>query len=359
MNPIFRRTFCRLTLISTALLFSGCGSEEADTQHESSVRPIKLLQLESASSDEKRRFPVVVEAATTRRLSFSVGGLIEKIPVKESSTVEVGQVIAKLVTDDYQNQLTSAQAQFENAEEEYQRAVRLVSEDAISRSVLEQRKSQRDVAKAQFDVAQKALNDATLKAPIAGIVTSVSASVLQNIGAGEAVATVVEIDGLQATVNLPASLMARIETRTNRKAFVTLDAAPTQPIEATFKEATLEADPVTQTFGLTFTFDSPSDLVVLPGMSATMELSSSGMDAGEAITKVSVPLGSILVSGDNKFVWVLDETSMTVSQRKVEVEDSIGEFVVVSSGLEAGETIAAAGASYLSEGQQVRSWSGE
>jgi hypothetical protein len=47
---------------------------------------------------------------------------------------------------------------------------------------------------------------------------------------------------------------------------------------------------------------------------------------------------------------------MTVSKREVTVSDGIGETAIVTEGLEMGETIATAGASYLAEGMQVRPW---
>lgn len=347
-----------LSAILCAMLLSACGSKEEIVQEEPVVRPVKLLTLKKASSLETRRFPVVIEAATSRTLSFNSGGLVEEISVKESQRVEVGDVVARLVTRDFQNQLDSAKAQFDNAEEEYQRAVRLFDQNAIAKSGLEQRKSQRDVAQAQFDSAEKALNDATLVSPISGVVTSVAGSTLQNIGPGEPVATIVSIDGLQATVNLPATLMSRIDSRTNRKASVILDAAPASPVEATFKEASLEADPTTQTFGLTFTFDSPKGFIVLPGMSATMVLTSMGQESDDGNSSVSVPLGAVVSQGDLRFVWVVDDSTMIVSRREVQISDSIGESVTVVSGLSVGETIAAAGSSYLSEGMEVRAWEG-
>ncbi len=350
---------CSIPIIAFAIFLSACGSKDENAAPEQVIRPIKLLTLEKASDRLVRRFPAAIEAEISRKLSFSVGGQIVEIPVNEAEPVKMGDVIARLDTRDYQNQLDSAQAQFENAEDEYQRATRLAKENAIAKSALDQRKAQRDVAKAQLDSAEKAISDSTLRSPISGVITSVSATTLQNIGPGEPVATVISGKKLQATVNLPASLMTRAESRTENMALVYLDAAPSQPIVAEFKEATLEADPTTQTFGITFTFESPENILILPGMSATIELSSSGPEGELVVTRVSVPLGSILSEGDSKFVWVVDKATMTVSKREIQIEDGIGEEIAVIDGLSVGDTIAAAGASYLSEGMQVRPWAAE
>lgn len=320
------------------------------------MRPIKLLTLKKANDQVSRRYPATIEALTSRTISFSVGGLVIEVPVKEAQEVATGTVIARLDARDYQTKFDGAKAQFKHAEEEYQRAVRLASEDAIAKSTLEQRKSQRDVAKSQLDTAEKALADTVLKSPISGLITKVPVSTLQYVGPGEPVATIISHDGLQATINIPANLVANVANRRDRTAVVILDAAPSERIPAAFKEATLEADPSTQTFGATFVFKNPEHLLILPGMNATMELSSSAPESNGAAAKIAVPLSSILSDGESQYVWVVDSGSMKVSKRKVILEDSIGEEVIVLNGLSAGEMIAAAGAAYLSEGMVVRPW---
>ncbi len=69
-----------------------------------------------------------------------------------------------------------------------------------------------------------------------------------------------------------------------------------------------------------------------------------------------MPLSAILSDGAARYVWIVDPDSMTVSKREVTVSDGIGETAIVTEGLEMGETIATAGASYLAEGMQVRPW---
>ncbi|MBK1877597.1 efflux RND transporter periplasmic adaptor subunit [Pelagicoccus mobilis] len=346
-------------LVSLPSLFLvGCGSNEVAVAEEEYVRPVKLIELKAAESRLVRRYPATIKAATSRKLSFSVGGLVVDLPVSEAQRVKEGEVIARLEGRTFQNQVDSARAQYENAEDEYQRAVRLSRENAIAKSALEQRKVQRDVAKAQLDSAEKSLSDSILRSPMTGVITSVFASTLQNIGPGEPVATVISNETLQASVNYPANLMVQSVNRTDRKALVMLDVEPDHPIEAKFKEANLEADTETQTFELTYTFDSPDGLLILPGMSATMELSSTDAESSK-ISGVAIPLTSVLSEASQTFVWVVDPETKAVSKREVRIKDEVGEELIVIEGLKVGETIAAAGVSYLSEGMKVRPWTSQ
>ena len=61
-------------------------------------------------------YPAVLDAAQLSELRFQVLGLIEDIAVVDSQRVQEGDVIARLDRRDFQNQVVSARAQFENAE---------------------------------------------------------------------------------------------------------------------------------------------------------------------------------------------------------------------------------------------------
>jgi RND family efflux transporter MFP subunit len=232
----------------------------------------------------------------------------------------------------------------------------LAAEDAIARSVLEQRQSQRDVAKAQLDRAEKALEDSVIRAPFAGVVAQAPVRERENVSAGQLVAALLGQGVLEVTVDLPARVIAESQEVENRSAFVILEASPNTQVAATFMEANLLADTASQTYGVTFTFEPPANLVILPGMNATVELSSARRSKTGDVSRISVPLTAIVSDGRSRYVWVVDQDSMTVSRREVTVADGIGDIAVVTEGLTLGETIATAGASFLADGMQVRPW---
>ncbi len=363
MRAVGNKTTLTFVFSMMLILLTSCGNRDGEQTREAAVRPVKLITLSGASDLQVAKYPAVLDAAQLSELSFQIGGLIADIAVVDSQQVQTGDEIARLDQRDFRSQVTSARAQFENAEEEYQRAVRLSQADAIARSVLEQRKSQRDVARSQLDTAEKALGDTVIRAPFTGVIAQVPVKKNQTISAGQIVATLIgttNLDGagiVEATVNVPASVIARSQESEGRTAYVILDAAPEKRIEATYKSASLLADSTSQTYAVTFTFDPPGDLIILPGMHATLELSSARRITDSDALRISVPLSAILSDGTSRYVWIVDQDSMTVSKRAVTISDGIGESAVVTEGLALGEMIATAGASYLAEGMQVRPWS--
>ncbi len=274
--------------------------------------------------------------------------------MSDSADVVAGDLIARLDARDFQSSLSSAQASFDNAEQEYQRAARLAAQDAIATNVLQQRKAQRDVTKAQLGTAQKALADSVLRAPFTGVIANVPVRQQQTVSAGATVATLIDVTQLDATINLPASFVAQVPAREDRGAIVFLDVAPDRQIAATFREADLVADATSQTYAVTFTFKGPEDLLVLPGMNATVVLTS--RDGVDTSSSVSVPLAAVQSDGGGQYVWLVDPESMTVSRRNIEVAPGIGETIEVTVGLEAGQQIVGAGGAYLAEGVAVTPW---
>jgi RND family efflux transporter MFP subunit len=345
--------FCTIPLI--ALMLSACGKEESRPS-EPAIRPVKIMTITSADKLQTARYPAVIQAGRTTELAFQVSGLLAELPVNESQKVQQGQLIAKLDPRDFVSNVKSAKSQYDLANNEYQRAVRLSKSHAIAQKELEQRKSELDSSQAQLDTTQKALSDSELKAPYAGVIAKVPVKQFQNVQPGTVIVTLIDTQEWEATVNMPASLIASTPTRQSEGAFVVLGAAPNALIPATFKTAVLEADAVSQTYAVTFAFEAPEHLLILPGMNATIILKSSDKQAIARGNNVAVPLAAVMSDGRQQFVWVVDNESMSVSKRPVSVQQGIGETLVITEGLTAGESIVAAGAAYLSEGLKVRPW---
>jgi RND family efflux transporter MFP subunit len=344
----------RLLAVALSLALSmvaSCGGDDDQETREPAVRPVKMLTLSPASDLLTSRYPGLVSAGRFSELSFQVGGLIEEVAAVDAQEVNAGDLIARLDQRDFESKAVSARSQFENAEEDYQRAVRLSEQDAIARSVLEQRKSQRDVARAQLDTA-----DTVLRAPFKGVVARIPARERETIAAGQLVAALIDTDALEITIDLPSRVIAESLEVEDRGSFVILEAAPETRITATFKEANLLGDSASQTYGVTFVFEPPENLVILPGMNATVELSSARIAAADEGHRKSVPISAIGSDGASTYVWLVDPDTMTVSRRNVTVADGVGEYAIVTEGLAPGDTIATAGASFLAEGMQVRPW---
>jgi multidrug efflux pump subunit AcrA (membrane-fusion protein) len=121
------------------------------------------------------------------------------------------------------------------------------------------------------------------------------------------------------------------------------------------KEFSVAADPATQTFPITFTMPQPTNLNVLPGMTALVIVSDLQLDEDDTVP-ITVPAHAVISDpSGGALVWVVDTEAKTVHRRDVRVGPVTGtQSIVVLDGLAPGETIAVAGVYQLKEGQEIR-----
>lgn len=341
-------------LFASSLVLMACGGNDLDPVA-TEPRPAKLLTLTEASTEQSNSLPAVVRSVRSTDLAFQVGGQIVEWNAIDGAPFRRGQVIARLDARSFQAAVEQAEAQYNNANSEYERALRLIEEDAISRSVVESRDAQRQVAKASLDTARKNLSDTVLRAPFNGFVGRTNVEQFQNVSPQQPV-LVLQSQAVEAIVNVPGSFVLNSNRVRYFNTFVELDAAPGRQFEATFREATGQADSSTQTFEGHFSFTPPSDLVVLTGMTATLFFDTEDIGEGVRPKGVSVPLSAIMAEGETRYVWTVEGRERALERRDVQVADGVGENLIVTDGLKAGETIVAAGGAYLQSGDKVRPW---
>lgn len=353
-KPTGRTKIKHLLSLSAVLLTVSACSPTEETVREDVIRPAKLIEITSSTNVRTLRSPAIIKASQSSDLTFQVGGEITSLSVVEGQEVRKGAVIARLDQRAYRNEVSQAKTAFDAAKVEYDRAERLLAGNAISRSIYEQRKSQLDVARAQLDTANKAIEDTILRSPFSGVIATKHAKKFQNIQPLEKIVTLQTTGAAEAEVQIPSSMIAESGRFNFTDTSVFLDSAPDQKIPASFLSIGTQADPATRTYTVKYGFTPPESLTILPGMTATVQVTATIQDGDTEVEQIKVPLGSILAEGQAQFVWVVDKDTMTVSRREISVGLTIGEELVVVSGLQAGETIVGAGASYLNEGQKIR-----
>ncbi len=344
----------KLLALSLTLGLAACGAPVAE-ETEPAPKPAKLLTLTKASTEQINSLPAIVRSVRTTDLAFQVGGQIVEWNAIDGSPLRRGEVIARLDARSFEAAVEQAEAQYRNADSEYERAQRLIEEDAISQSVVESRLAQRQVAKASLDTAQKNLSDTVLRAPFSGFVGLSRVEQFQNVAPQQSV-LVLQSAAVEAVVNVPASFVLNSNRIRYFDTFIELDAAPGRRFPAVFRESTAQADNATQTFEGHFRFTPPADLVVLNGMTATLFFTTEQIEEPDAPATVEVPLSAIMAEGEKQYVWLVTGRDRTIERREVTLEEGVGATIPVRSGLAVGDTIVATGGAYLQAGQRVRPW---
>jgi RND family efflux transporter MFP subunit len=128
---------------------------------------------------------------------------------------------------------------------------------------------------------------------------------------------------------------------------------PDREFRAKVKQLATIADPETRTFEATFLIDNPADVKVFPGMTAKVVI-----DAPAELTeRAGMRIPAVATAGDDQgqaYVWVVDEATMRVQRRPVQLGEMTGSEVGVLGGLTDGELIAISGVHQLRDGMPVR-----
>lgn len=342
-----------LPVLSALLTTSGCGGDE-QVEPPPVARPISTMVV-GGMSGGRLTFPGTTQAADRAELSFRVAGPLIEFPVNEGDQVAQGQLLARIDPRDNRIALAEAKAAYDQAEADAQRYRRLYEREAVPLADLELATARRDVAKARHEQAQADLGDTELRAPFAGQIGIKYVENFEDVLAKEPILSLHDVGEVEVVINVPESVMANVREGGRPIIVATFDVAPNRSYPIRIKEFSVAADPATQTFPITFTMPQPTDLNVLPGMTALVIISDLQLGEDESVP-ITVPAHAVFSDASGAAqVWVIDTRSQTVHRRGVRVGPVTGtQSIVVLDGLTPGETIAVAGIYQLEEGQQIR-----
>lgn len=346
--------------ISLSLLLSACGPEEV-VEHAEVARPVKLITIGLASGDETLEIPGSVHAAQSAELGFEVSGQMSERLVEEGQVVSAGEVIAKLDARDYLVRRDRARATRDTAKADYDRYAKAFEANAVTEQEVSRAKGQFDVSQADLDVAQKALDDTQLRAPFGGRIAKRLVDDFANVSAKQPVVVLQDGSSLELRVNVSErdwvqgdASLKRDQVTEMIKPRVRVASLGERLFPAYLKELSPSADPVTRTYQVTFGFASPSDANVSPGMTGSVIVDRYRRNIS-GTAGLAVPSDIVVADSDgNPFVWVVDEATMRVSKRPVDLGELSGGNATILSGVASGDRVVVSGVNSVTENMLVR-----
>jgi RND family efflux transporter MFP subunit len=333
-----------------------CSKKEAPQEP---LRSVKLVTVAGSELNVGGDYSGEVRARAESRLGFQVAGKLLQRPAEQGQRVSAGQLLALIDAQDYQlaaqaaaAQVLAAQSQRDLAAADFKRFEALKTQNFISGAELERRDAALKAAdaalnqaKAQAQAQSNQAGYARLKASQSGVITGVDAEVGQVVSAGQPVVRLAH-DGPRDAVFAVSEQLA-LGLKIGQSMTATL-LSTGQPLKGKIRELAASADPVTRTYAVKLALD---DSALLP-LGATVNVHAAPMSAGQTEV-IKLPTSALRQEGAGSAVWVLDEASMTVNLKPVQVGTVDGNQVVISGGLQAGQKVVSAGVHVLTPGQKV------
>jgi RND family efflux transporter MFP subunit len=220
------------------------------------------------------------------------------------------------------------------------------TKQAAQESALQNAKNLRaDIAAsvATAKLADRQLRDASIRAPFNGYVEKRLVSLGQLVNVQAPVMSVVRVDPLKVTAEIPEALAPWVKVAQPVTLFV--DAYPDKPFTATVSRISPSVTTQTRAFPFEALVPNPENLLK-PGSFARVHLESSRVDQVR-----TVPFASIQYRYGVNRVFLVQ--SGQLAAREVKLGERSGERVEILSGVEAGSEVAITDVDQLADGQRV------
>ena len=345
-----------ILLLALLVVLVGCKPEDAPA----ALRLVRALVVDPKSTGDARQTIGEVKPRYESDLSFRVGGKVLSRLVDVGASINQGDTLATLDTQDYQNRLrsaeadvSSAEAAFVNAQGTEARQAKLLKDGWTPKATydgalhnLQAAEARLKAAKAILDLTRDQLNYTTLKADFDGVITAVGAEAGQNVNAGQMVVKLARPDEKDGVFNIAEAAFTEI-SETQLEALVWPLSNPELTVEGVVREISPVADPATRTYTVKVTLKHPPQQLRF-GMSIAGRLK------GQTALAVALPLSAVFEKNGAPAVWVLDRQTSTLTLRPIAVARYEANSAVIASGLTKGDVVVTAGVNSLTVGQKVR-----
>ncbi|WP_162148486.1 efflux RND transporter periplasmic adaptor subunit [Halomonas huangheensis] len=355
------------TVALLGMALSACQRAPADDSQASNA-PLPVIEVVDAV-----RQPIATWHQYTTRLEAPervtvrprVSGQIDEIMFTEGASVDAGDLLVVLDPAPFEANIRELEAQLERgraelaqAQGEANRASQLVGRNLMSREEAEARHSnsralgaQLLALEAQLDSARLDLDHSRLRAPISGQISNAQLTEGNLVTSGESIlTTLVSTSAVDAYFD--------IDERTWNRDFAQLSATTGWPVELQlagqddfafdgrldFIDNRVDADTGTLRVRARFSADHAS---LRPGAFARLRIAAARQKPG-----VLVPDRAVGTDLDSRFVLTVDDNGL-VNYSPVTVGSRFGAWREITSGLQGGEQVVAAGPAKLRPGMTV------
>jgi HlyD family secretion protein len=158
---------------------------------------------------------------TQVQVSPQVAGRIAQLPPQEGSTLKKNDLVAQLDPTDYELKRDEARAAAKFAHADLKRIQQVFENKSATQKQMDDARTANDLAVARLAIAEKAVSDCTVKAPMDGVVTIRSREEGEFVGVGTPLITLSRLDEVWLSVYIPEDRLSRVKL--GQPARVTVD----------------------------------------------------------------------------------------------------------------------------------------
>jgi RND family efflux transporter MFP subunit len=316
---------------------------------------------QSAGGVGETRYSGAIKADASVDVAFKLSGVVEQITqvhgadgrmrdLQDGDVVRRGQVLARLRQNEFRDQVSDAEASLRQAQADYERASQLYENRSMSKAEYDAAYARYTAGVARQSQAAISLGDATLRAPLNGVIIKRSIEVGSLAGPSAPAFTVADTRMVKVVFGVPDIVVGGLKP--GGRLTIQAEAMPGASLQGRITRISPSADPNSRVFEVEAALPNPEGKLKV-GMLATLSL---GKQA--ATSSLYVPLAAVIrPAGDSEgyAVYVVDSASPPVARlRRVRLGDVSGNQIAVKEGLAPGSRVIVRGATIVADGQKVQ-----
>lgn len=335
-----RKVWFTLVLL---MLTVGCDSAKVDkTKDKSIFVSSALVEVQSISEPIKLVGTLVAKQSVI--IASEVDGRVAEIAVNDNQRVQQGDLLLTLIDRQAKAVLEEALAYLKDETRKLDEFKKLGVKGGVSTTVRESQQVSVDIAQARVNAAKVNYDYHRILAPISGILGLVNITEGQRLIKNTPVMTLDNTELMQLDLNIPEKHIAKLakgQTITTK-----VSAWGEEVFQGKADAIDSRVQPQSLDIKIRVSIANASGKLK-PGMLAHAKLKFPAADY------TVVPLQAIEYSGEQTFVYVIDEKSQA-HQVEVELGEQIGELVIVSQGLTPTQRIVVEGLVNISDNDIVK-----
>jgi membrane fusion protein (multidrug efflux system) len=315
------------------------------------AEPVERVAIATAAAREYHATTTAIGTVLALRsitLKNEVSGTVARASLKSGEIVAAGTVLVTLDASVEQAELRALDAQARLAQTMALRREQLLKAGATTQDEVDQVHAQREVAEAQSGRLRALIAKKTIRAPFRARVGLSDVHPGQYLNEGAALTT---LQGISDEVHVDFSVAQSVAAGIQLGSSVEVRTSQGQTSMAKVVAIDARVDPDTRSAKVRARLEGGANAPA-PGASVRVILG-----VGESSQAVVVPVSALRKGPDGDHVWVVATDASGVErahERKVGSGPVLGETVIVRTGLEPGERLAASGSFKLREGVRVQ-----
>jgi membrane fusion protein (multidrug efflux system) len=284
-------------------------------------------------------------------VASEVAGAVKSVHFISGDEVKAGQPLVQLTSETDLAQLRSLEAQAGLARTTYERDVKQLEIQAISRAAVEADAADLKAKQALVSQQSALVEKKTIRSPFAGKLGIATINPGQYVNPGDKIVTLQSLDSLFVDFFLPQQELSRI--RKGHKIVASADAFPGKTFSGVITAISPKVDAGTRNVKVEAKIRNERH-ELLPGMFVSVEI-----QAGEPERLLTLPRTAVTFNPYGETVYVVEsksvngKASLTVRQTFITMGLSRGDQVAVASGIKEGETVVTSGQLKLRSGSTV------